>query len=151
MSVSLYTVMPSHINLALISTGITLNTASLSGTPDAAASPPRRAAVLANSGLRELTCDVGHDGGAAPQDKRSVPAEEVLAKVRVSTVPQGAGVGQLVHPFLSHPAELVKETLNVVAAALPIPRRARQLLAPPSLDTWRRDAVTIHLRHTPDY
>ena len=98
-----------------------------------------------------LTCNVRHDGGAAPQNERRVPAEEVLAEFRVSTMPQRAGVRQLVHPFLSHPAQLAKKTFNVATKAQLYPYRARLLLAPPNLDTWLPDTTTIHLRHTPDY
>lgn len=57
-------------------------------------------------GREELTCDVRHDGGAAPQDERRVPAEEVLAKLGISAVPEGAGVGQMVNPLLGHPTQL---------------------------------------------
>lgn len=61
------------------------------------------------AGGEELTCDVGHDGGAAPQDERRVPAEEILAQLRVAAVPEGAGVGQVVYPLLGHPAQLQGE------------------------------------------
>lgn len=98
-----------------------------------------------------LTCDVRHDGGTALQDERRVPAKEVLAKLRVAAVPEGAGVGQVVHPFLSHLAQLREKRHTECGGSTVSATSARLILAPSRLDTLPRNPAKTHLRHTPDY
>lgn len=56
------------------------------------------------------TCDVWHDWSAASEDECRVPAEEVFPKALLTAVPQGASVCQVIHPRLSHAAQLKHRT-----------------------------------------